>query len=53
MFSIATDLHMKPQDDVLGTLQIELNSATDKLSDFLSPENPGPHEVVSGGNLGG
>ena len=40
-------------DDVLGTLQIELNSATDNPLIFPSPENPGPHEVVSGGNFHG
>ena len=40
-------------DDVLGTLQIELNSATDNPLIFPSPDNPGPHEVVSGGNFHG
>ena len=39
--------------DVLGTLQIELNSATDNPLIFPSPDNPGPHEVVSGGNFHG
>ena len=39
--------------DVLETLQIELNSATDNPLIFPSPDNPGPHEVVSGGNFHG
>ena len=39
--------------DVLETLQIELNSATDNPLIFPSPENPGTHEVVSGGNFHG
>ena len=35
------------------TLNIELNSATDNPLIFPDPENPGPHEVVSGGNFHG
>ena len=39
--------------DTLKTLSIELNSATDNPLVFPNPENPGPHEVVSGGNFHG
>jgi len=39
--------------DSLKTLRIELNSATDNPLIFPSPDNPGPHEVVSGGNFHG
>ena len=39
--------------DTLKTLTIELNSATDNPLIFPNPDNPGPHEVVSGGNFHG
>ena len=39
--------------DTNDTLSIELNSATDNPLIFPNPDNPGPHEVVSGGNFHG
>ena len=35
------------------TICIELNSATDNPLIFPEPNNPGPHEIVSGGNFHG
>ena len=37
----------------VSTLTLELNSATDNPLIFPDPNNPGPHEVVSGGNFHG
>ncbi|MEE2759302.1 MAG: histidine ammonia-lyase [Candidatus Thermoplasmatota archaeon] len=39
--------------DSTETLSTELNSATDNPLIFPDPGNPGPHEVVSGGNFHG
>jgi histidine ammonia-lyase len=39
--------------ELIVTLTIELNSATDNPLIFPDPSNPGPHEVVSGGNFHG
>ena len=53
MFTTSSRPAHEALGDVLETLQIELNSATDNPLIFLSPDNPGPHEVVSGGNFHG
>jgi histidine ammonia-lyase len=55
-FRCAPQVH-GPANEVLQRLgdviTIELNSATDNPLIFPDPANPGPHEVVSGGNFHG
>ena len=55
-FRCAPQVH-GPANEVLQRLgdviTIELNSATDNPLVFPDPNNPGPHEVVSGGNFHG